>query len=172
MLNFTGVGDPDRYEDVWNLFREAAKPFMEQTVGELSISDLSHSFDDALLKDPPRVMNAGCVVTNLWPGMAEELWQTFITYTTSSPDVVDSMVALEFHATRRNRPVRMHDQLLLPAALRGQQFLIIHRSLVASRLTSPYTMLLLFTASEFLRRDPDYCFVFDREYRKTPHFGA
>lgn len=112
MLKFTGVGDPDRYEDVWNPFREAAKPFMEQTVGELSISDLSHSVDDALLKGPPRVMNAGCVVTNLWPGMAEELWQTFITYTASSPDVVNSMVALEFHATRRNRPVRMHDQLL------------------------------------------------------------
>lgn len=110
MLNFTGVGDPDLYEDVWTSFREAAKPSMEQTVGELSIRDLSHSFDDALLKGPPRVMNAGCVVTNLWSGMAEELWQTFITYTASSPDVVDSMIALEFHATRRNRPVRMHDR--------------------------------------------------------------
>lgn len=110
MLNFTGVGDPDRYNDVWSSFREAAKPSMEQTVGSLSISDLSHSFDDALLKGPPRVMNAGCVVTGLWPGMAEELWESFMTYTASSPDVVDSMVALEFHATRRKHPVRMDDQ--------------------------------------------------------------
>lgn len=79
---------------------------MEQTVESLSISDLSHSFDDALLKGPPRVMNAGCVVTDLWPGMGEELWDSFIAYTDSSPDVVGSMVALEFHATRRKRPVR------------------------------------------------------------------
>ncbi|KAK7702843.1 hypothetical protein SLS64_009454 [Diaporthe eres] len=107
MLNFTGVGDPDRYNDVWTSFREAAEPSMEQTVGSLSIADLSHSFDDALLKGPPRVMNAGCVVTDLWPGMAEELWESFITYTASSPDVIDSMVALEFHATRRKHPVRV-----------------------------------------------------------------
>lgn len=112
MLNFTGVGDPDRYNDVWTSFREAAKPSMEQTAGSLSISDLSHSFDDALLKGPPRVMNAGSVVTDLWPGMAEELWESFITYTASNPDVVDSMVALEFHATRRKHPVRMDDQPL------------------------------------------------------------
>ncbi|KAL2275238.1 hypothetical protein FJTKL_02182 [Diaporthe vaccinii] len=104
MLNFTGVGDPDRYNDVWTSFREAAKPSVEQTVGNLSVSDLSHSFDDALLKGPPRVLNAGCVVTDLWPEMAEELWESFITYTTSNPDVVDSMVALEFHATRRKHP--------------------------------------------------------------------
>ncbi|KAK7725540.1 hypothetical protein SLS63_008144 [Diaporthe eres] len=101
------IKDPDRYNDVWTSFREAAEPSMEQTVGSLSIADLSHSFDDALLKGPPRVMNAGCVVTDLWPGMAEELWESFITYTASSPDVIDSMVALEFHATRRKHPVRV-----------------------------------------------------------------
>lgn len=110
MLNFTGVGDPERYNDVWASFKEAAKPSMEKTVGNLSLPDLSHSFDDALLKGPPRVMNAGCVVTDLWPGMAEELWQSFITYTATSSDVVGSMVALEFHATVRKRPVCAENQ--------------------------------------------------------------
>lgn len=79
---------------------------MEKTVGDLSISDLSHSFDDSLLKGLPRVMNAGSVVTDLWPGMGEELWDSFVAYTAASPDVIDSMVALEFHSTRRKRPVR------------------------------------------------------------------
>lgn len=106
VLNFTGVGDPNHYNDVWTSFREAARPSMERTVGNLSMSDLSHSFDDSLLKGPPRVMNAGCVVTDLWPGMGEELWDSFVAYTAANPDVVESMVALEFHATRRQRPVR------------------------------------------------------------------
>ena len=106
MLSFTGVGSPDQYNDVWTLFREAARPSTEKTVGNLSMSDLSHSFDDALLKGPSRVMNAGCVVTELWPGMGEELWESFLVYTASSPDVVESMIALEFHTTRRKRPVR------------------------------------------------------------------
>ncbi|KAG6362493.1 hypothetical protein INS49_010725 [Diaporthe citri] len=179
MLNLTGVRDPDRYNDVWTSFREAAKPSMEQTVGNLSISNLSHSFDDALLKGPPRVMNAGCVVTELWPGMAEELWEYFITYSASSADVVGSMVALEFHATRRKHPVLMGDQPLpLPSAplsllsnrVRDELSLTSHRNLVASPSTSLYIMLLSFTASEFLRRDLTERFRSDREQRKTPHF--
>lgn len=176
MLNFTGVGDPDRYDDVWTSFREAAKGSMEQTVANLSMPDLSHSFDDALLSGPPRVMNAGCVVTNLWTGLAEELWESFVTYTASSPDVADSMVALEFHATRRKHPVRMDGQLLPPMAvsplvsrLQHRSILIIHRNLVAFPLTSLYTMLLLFTASEFLHRDSSERFRSDREYRQAPH---
>lgn len=105
VLNFTGVGEPDQYNDVWSSFREAAIPSVEKTVGDLSIFDISHSFDDTLLKGPPRVMNAGCVVTELWPGMGEELWESFIHYTNSNSDVIHSMVALEFHATRRQCPV-------------------------------------------------------------------
>lgn len=106
VLNFTGAGDPDDYNDVWTLFREAAESSMEQTVGNLSISELSHSLDDSLLGGPPRVMNAGCVVTHLWPGMGEELWDSFVAYTATSPDVAKSMVALEFHKTRRKHPVK------------------------------------------------------------------
>lgn len=159
MLNFTGVGDPDRYNDVWTSFQEVAKPFMEQIVANLSIPDLSHSFDDALLNGPPRVMNTGCVVTDLWPGMAEELWKSFIAYTESSSDVVDSMIALEFHATRREHPVCRDDQPrpgpLLPLVflVQGNPILMIHRNSAASPLTSPCIMPLSFTASKFLRRD-------------------
>ncbi|KAJ0120980.1 hypothetical protein J7T55_015719 [Diaporthe amygdali] len=105
VLNFTGVGEPDQYNDVWSSFREAAIPSVEKTIGDLSIFDISHSFDDTLLQGPPRVMNAGCVVTELWPGMGEELWESFIHYTNSNSDVIHSMVALEFHATRRRCPV-------------------------------------------------------------------
>lgn len=159
MLNFTGVGDPNRYNDVWTSFREAAEPFMEQTVANLSIPGLSHSFDDALLNGPPRVMNAGCVVTDLWPGMAEELWQSFITYTESSSDVVDSMIALEFHATRRIHPVRRDDQPRrgpfspLVSLVQDNLILMIHRNSVASPWASLCIMPLSFTASKFLRRD-------------------
>lgn len=143
MLNFTGIGDPSRYDDVWTSFREAAEPSLEQTVADLSLPDLSHSFDDALLNGPPRVMNTGCVVTDLWPGMAEELWQSFITYTESSSDVVDSMIALEFHATRRKNPVGRENQpspglfaLLVSRLLQGSPNLIIRRNSAASPLTS------------------------------------
>lgn len=159
MLNFTGVGDPDHYNDVWTSFREAAESSMEQTVANLSMPDLSHSFDDALLNGPPRVMNAGCGVTDLWPGMAEELWQSFITYTKSSSDVVDSMIALEFHATRRKHPVRRDGQPCpgpfspLFSLVQGNSILMIHRNSAASQLTSLCIMPLSFTASEFLRRD-------------------
>ncbi|KAK2609982.1 hypothetical protein N8I77_003446 [Diaporthe amygdali] len=124
VLNFTGVGEPDQHNDVWSSFREAAIPSAKKRVGDLSIFDISHSFDDTLLKGPPRVMNAGCVVTELWPGMGEELWESFIHYTNSNSDVIHSMVALEFHATRRQSPelscFPIHESIHHAVVIHGQ----------------------------------------------------
>lgn len=111
MISLTGIAPSTCYDEAVDLFHQAAKPLVDQQREFETLDDLSHSLDHVLLGGPPRVMNAGAIITRLWSEMAEELWGKWLRYTDSNQDVSRSIVALEFHSTLRRNPVRPPSQL-------------------------------------------------------------
>jgi hypothetical protein len=110
----TGISPSTHYNEVFDLLHQAAKPLVDHQKEFETLDDLSHSLDKVLLGGPPRVMNAGALMTQLWSGMAETLWEKWLQYTDSDPDVSKSIVALEFHSTMRRTPVNLFFSLGVP----------------------------------------------------------
>jgi hypothetical protein len=105
VLNLIGIAPQEQYAAGIQNFTNV-QSISDQTVTYATLADLSHCFDNVLIGGPRRVMNSAPLVTDLWPGMAEEVWESFLAYS-STPETAKSIVAFEFHNTRRYRPVRI-----------------------------------------------------------------
>ena len=105
MLNFTALGHPDDFKDLFDFFFKASKPFADHTTDCPSLVELSHVLDGLLLSGPRRKATGALPITGLWPGLAEEIWGHWLNYTNSNPDSIDTKIIFEFHRTIRRRPV-------------------------------------------------------------------
>lgn len=105
-MNFFGLGTVDDFEDIFEPFIKVAKPFLDHTSVCPSLVEFSHVIDDLLLLGSPRKANGGAPITDLHPGMPEEIWDRWMRYTDANPDARDTKVFLEFHMSIRRKPVR------------------------------------------------------------------
>ena len=105
-MNFFGFGSANDFTDVFSPFLEDAKPFLDHTTDCPTMVEFSHVIDDLLLQGAPRKANGGTPITELWPGMAENVWKRWLDYTDSNPDAIHTKVFFEFHNSKRLRPVR------------------------------------------------------------------
>ncbi|KAH6997370.1 hypothetical protein EDB80DRAFT_814593 [Ilyonectria destructans] len=104
VLTFFGFGVTGDFQDVFDDFFEASKPLQDHTVDCPTLVEFSHVQDEFLLLGSPRKAVGAVPITNLWPGMAEELWERFLDYTNSNPDASDTKCFFEFHNSKRVRP--------------------------------------------------------------------
>ncbi|KAK5059702.1 hypothetical protein LTR84_009585 [Exophiala bonariae] len=104
ILNFFGLGAVEDFEDVFEPFLKAGTQFLNHTTHCPSLVEFSHVIDDLLLQGAPRKANGGAPITSLWPGMAEEVWDRWMSYTDANPDARQTKVFLEFHNSKRQRP--------------------------------------------------------------------
>ncbi|KAF2424440.1 FAD-binding domain-containing protein [Tothia fuscella] len=103
-LSLTALDRSEGFDDLIQQYFPVSKAIRDETERFDTIYDLSHSFDHVLLGGPRRVLGAVPMVTGFWPGMAEEVRDRWIRYTKDNVDVTGSMVALEFHSTKRRNP--------------------------------------------------------------------
>lgn len=106
-MNFFGLGSADSFQDVFEPFLKVEKPLLDRITDCPSLVEFSHVIDDLLLRGAPRKANGGAPVTNLHPGMPEELWDRWMRYTDAYPDARETKLFLEFHQSIRLKPVRI-----------------------------------------------------------------
>ena len=104
-MNFFGFGSASDFQNVFDGFFKIEQPFFDNNANCPTLVEFSHVLDELLLLGSPRKLNGGVPITGLWPGMAEDLWQRYLDYTNSNPDAIDTKIFLEFHNSKRVRPV-------------------------------------------------------------------
>lgn len=90
------------------------EPISDHTAYYETLDDMSHALDGILLGGPRRVITTAPMITNLWSGMAEDVYKDWLQYTNAESDVAQSIVAFEFHSTTRVRPVSTRTSLNRP----------------------------------------------------------
>jgi hypothetical protein len=103
-LNFFGLGSADRFKDIFEPFTDVAHPFLDHNTQCPSLVEFSHVIDDLLLLGAPRKANGGAPITDLHPGMPEEIWDRWLRYTDANPDARNTKIFLEFHMSIRQKP--------------------------------------------------------------------
>ncbi|KAK0109393.1 hypothetical protein ONS96_003207 [Cadophora gregata f. sp. sojae] len=104
IVNFNGVGQASNIPEAFEPFL-AMKPIFDQEKKFKTMPEFSHVLDDLLLLGAPRKTTASAPITELWPGMVEEILKEYLDYTNSTPDATaHTKVFFEFLHAKRLKP--------------------------------------------------------------------
>lgn len=117
-------------------FLKVANPLSDTVTKCETMAETATALNHMLLGSRPRRASKGVPITQLWPGLPQELWERWLAYTNANPDAVNSKITLECFMSARLRPVRGQDHLSFGFTNRfrttGAQLLPCHRGKAVS----------------------------------------
>lgn len=105
----------DRF--VISRFLKVAKPLSDTVTKCETMAETETALGHMLLGSRPRRASKGVPITQLWPGLAQKLWERRLAYTTANPDAVDSKITLECFMSAQLRPYVVGEKITYPLIL-------------------------------------------------------